>query len=322
MSTRFICPKCGRSHFSEERQESMFCKSCNKFLPKKRNLPRNLIAPISEQVSDKKSFVKQIYSNVKNMESENNTYCDQCFRKHNFVKLKAFTCKPCFPPVGSSDTGQVLFIGTNPRCRLETRDEEFYRYSLKNEENFVNFSIQGEYESKEGYHRGLFDDIHYSLHKECLYNTNRWWRLGEKSSVAEIFMCASESSGIFNNVRNLTDYTCAENYLIKYIELVKPKIIVSFGSLALQWFQKKFRSDLKEKTQKLNANYTGNPLTDTITNLHSRFSKIKINSKDETYVVFSLHPGNYLKNIDRKRLIETFTYLASLQGFDNEKISN
>lgn len=97
---------------------------------------------------------------------------------------------------------------------------------------------------------------------------------------------------------------------------------MSIGRLALQWFQKKFRIDLKQSTQNLNDKYTGNPLTDTITNLHSHFTKIGINSKDHVYVVFSLHPGSYLKKIDRKRLVETFTYLASLQGFTGEKISN
>ena len=303
----------------------MFCRECNTFLAKTSMKEKEWTAPISEEVADKESFVKEIYSNVATVGNENHTYCQKCFTTNNFVKMMDFPFKPCFPPVGSSETGQVLFIGTNPRCKPATKDEEFYRYALASEENFVKFSIDGKYKSKRGYFRRLFADPHYSIHRECLYNVNRRWRLGEKSSVTEIFMCASESSGIFNYIEHLSDFTCAENYLIKYIELVKPKIIVSLGGLALKWFQNKFPLDVKENTQKLtddkSSAYLGNPLTDTITNLHSCFTEINLKSNDSSYVVFSLHPGSYLSQIDKNKLLDTFNHLASLQGFDKENFS-
>lgn len=56
----------------------------------------------------------------------------------------------------------------------------------------------------------MFDDSHYSLHKECLYNDNRWWRLGEKSSVAEISILRDSSIEISSlGITNCVDVVVA-----------------------------------------------------------------------------------------------------------------
>jgi len=99
--------------------------------------------------------------------------------------------------------------------------------------------------------RFLFDEPHYIIDKKCLAGTNTSWKLGDKSNLAELFMCGSKNANILWKGDNLyqrydfTQHICAQKYLIKCIELVKPKVIVSFGWLTMQWFQVRFANELK-----------------------------------------------------------------------------
>lgn len=272
-------------------------------------------------IKSRESFVKQIYSNVVDLENSPFTACDRCFAKYQFSKLDDFPHKPCFPPIGSSDFDQVLFIGTNPRCRPGTKDEFFYRHALSSLKNFLRFSIDGIYKDPRGHTKRLFDDPHYRVHKECLAKVSPSWKLGQKSSVAELFMCGSEDANIFYRIHNLyqkyhlTEYICAEEYLIKYMELVKPKVIVSFGWLAKQWFQTRFPHDLKNNMQYLDGmvprDHLGDPRRKKISRLHACFAKIRLDSGYISDVIFSYHP-NRMKN--KEKLLRTFYFVAKNAG--------
>jgi len=245
------------------------------------------------------------------------TECDRCFKKFKFSQLKDFNFKPCFPPIGSSETGQVLFIAINPRCKPNSKDEEFYRHALASEDNFLQFSRDGRYKDRNGYWSRLFGDRHYRIHQRCLSEIDPAWRLGTKSSVAELFMCGKEDTEIFSKIENpLLECICAREYLIKYIELVKPKVIVTFGRLPLRWFQRKFGANIKEDIKQLDEtgshelNYFGSPLNQGIKKLHSCFSKIRLESGHISQIIFSGHPGKWMSNAEREKLLQTFSYVS------------
>jgi uracil-DNA glycosylase len=311
MTKPYVCPRCGHRYSIKERNEDEFCSECEKRLIKWTNAKGLLRHAINELV-DRDSFIKQIYSNVVVQENCPLTECDRCFAIHQFSRLSNFHHKPCFPPIGSSDKGQVLFVGSNPRCRRGTKDEDFYRHALSSPENFLQFSIDGRYEDSKGYPKWLFNDPHYRIHKDCLAEVDPSWVLGQKSSVAEIFMCGSKDSNIFSGRH---DYICAKEYLIKYIGLVKPEVIVSFGSLALQWFQMRYRNDLKGNMKYLDdtvpKNYVGDPLRSGIADLHACFSEVKTNSGCTPTAIFSYHPS-WMQN--ELALLKTFRFVMCSQS--------
>ena len=321
MSKPYICPKCGQNYSSEERSKNLFCRKCGTWLIVRAYTKQSLVHPIDKMTKSRESFIKQIYSNVEVPENSPFTECDRCFAKYQFSKLDDFPHKPCFPPIGSSEFDQVLFIGTNPRCRPGTKDEFFYRHALSSLKNFLRFSIDGIYKDPRSHTKRLFDDPHYRVHKECLAKVNPSWKLGQKSSVAELFMCGSEDANIFYRICNLyqkysrVHYICAEEYLIKYMELVKPKIVVSFGWLTMQWLQTRFANDLKRDMQYLDGtaaiDYVGDPRRKKITKLHACFSRIRLDSGHVSDVIFSLHP-NRMK--DKEKLLRTFHYVAKNAG--------
>jgi len=314
LSRPYICPKCGQDYSIKEQSESKFCRKCDTRLIVWTDAGGLLAHPIEKMPKSKKSFIKQIYSNVAVVKNSPLTECDRCFAKYRFSTLDDFPHKPCFPPIGSSDLAQVLFIGTNPRCD-KRKDEDFYRHALSSRENFLQFSNDGMYKDSDEEPRSLFHDPHYFLHAQCLWKVNPSWKLGQKSSVAELFMCCSESSNIFSGVH---EYICAEEYLIKYMELVRPKIIVSFGSHVLKWFQNRFANDLKGNVQYLDItgprDYVGDPRMDTTTRLHTCFSKIRLDSRHPSEVIFSFHP-KMMKDEDKEKLLRTFLFLAKNSGF-------
>lgn len=174
-----------------------------------------------------------------------------------------FQQKPCFPPIGSSNKNQILFIGTNPILKVGTEHERFYLNTLKDEASFLWFSKNGEYEY-EGYKANIFDHIHYNLHKRAMAKIKS--QLGKDSSVAELFICGSEdSSAIRDGWGGLVDCLCADLYLVSYMKIVKPRLIVCLGSPASQWFLKRFGQDLKNKDITI-----GTPISD----LNAQYSKV------------------------------------------------
>ena len=310
------CPSCEMTYSLAEFKNSSFCPKCGKFLTKKTIVKKKMLPAITDQIDDKESFVRNIYQN---MQITNNplTECDRCFTKFNFSRLQDFNFKPCFPPVGSSKTGQVLFVAINPRCKPGSNDEDFYRHALANEENFLQFSQDGKYKTSYGYRKKLFNDRHYSIHQQCLSKIDPSWRLGVNSSVAELFMCGKESTEIFSKIENpLLECICAREYLIKYIELIKPKVIVTLGRLPLRWFQSKFGENIKNSAKRLDKNsshelnFLGNPNSQGIKKLHSCFAKIRLESGHISQIIFSGHPGKWMSNVERKKLLQTFSYVA------------
>ena len=299
-----------------ELKNGSFCPECGKFLTAKTIVQKKMLPAITEQVDDKESFVRMIYQNALIVDKPI-TKCDKCFSKYKFSRLQDFNFKPCFPPVGSSETGQVLFIAINPRCKPGSNDEDFYRHTLASKENFIQFSKDGSYKTKHGYWKKLFSDRHYSIHQQCLSNIDPSWRLGINSSVAELFMCGKESTEIFSKIENpLLECICAREYLIKYIELIKPKVIVTFGRLPLKWFQSKFGTNIKESIKQLDKNssnelnFLGNPVNQGIKKTHSCFAKIKLESGHMMHIIFSGHPGKWMSNKEKEKLLRTFSYVA------------
>lgn len=316
LSEPYICPKCRRNYSAEERSKNKFCLKCEIHLIPWTHAKGLLVHPIEKAMKNKESFVKQIYSNVMAQKNSPITECDRCFKIYQFSELEDFPHKPCFPPIGSSDFEQVLFIGTNPRCRQGTKDEFFYRHALSSSENFLHFSNDGIYEDREGSLKPLFDDPHYRIHQECLAKVDPSWELGQKSSVAELFMCCSEDTNIFSDA---PEYICAEEYLIKYMELVKPRVIVSFGLLTMKWFQARFANELEKNMRFLDngvpRKHNGYPTKDSITKLHGHFSEISLKAKHVSTLILSLHPSKRLDYNKQKELFKSFCFVAKNVGF-------
>jgi hypothetical protein len=270
----------------------------------------------------RKYFINRIFSSVKHQVNSSDVDCDRCFARHQFTRLRRSSKKTCLPPVGSFQEGQALFVGTNPRCNLKKGDDAFYRYALSSADNFLQFSIDGKYEDSCGNTRYLFDDSHYDIHRECLARIDPTWGLGDDSSVAELFMCGSEDANIFygdkeNNLYrkyDLTEYTCAEKYLLQYIEIVKSAVIVSFGWPSLQWFQTRFVDDLRKSTKSLRhgreRKYDGYPTTDILSDLHACFSEILLKGH-QSFLIFSLHPNARGFNTEkREELLDAFDFVV------------
>jgi hypothetical protein len=252
--------------------------------------------------NERRHFIDRIFSSVKHRVNSPDADCDRCFAQHQFTRLRGSSKKTCLPPVGSFQEGQALFVGTNPRCNLEKGDDAFYRYALSSADSFLRFSIDGKYVDSFGNTRFLFDDAHYDIHKECLARIDPTWELGDDSSVAELFMCGSEDANIFyrdkeNNLYkkyDLAEYTCAEKFLLEYIDIVKPAVIVSFGWPLLQWFQTRFEDDLSKTTKSLRHGnekaYEGYPTTDNLSNLHGCICEIQL-KEHKSFLIFSMHPN-------------------------------
>jgi uracil-DNA glycosylase len=314
-----VCPKCGRRYSEEEHGRSIFCE-CGKALVRESpaSLPR--VHSIAEDTATRDSFIRQVYSNVAVLKKSPSTGCDRCYERYQFSRLGRFPYKTCLPPIGSSDRGQVLFVGTNPRCRLGTGDEDFYRHALSSEERFLQFSNDGVYRDRHGHEEWLFSDRHYGTHRACLKEISASRRLGEGSSVAELFMCGSEDANIFYKIDNLyqkyglDNYVCAQEYLVKYMEIVKPRIIVSFGWVALQWFQSRYGTDLRRRARYVEdsapKNFAGNPTRNNITRLHSCFSEITLDSGHTSSTIFSIHPARAQEE-DKAKLLRAFRFVHS-----------
>jgi hypothetical protein len=226
------CSQCKKSYSAGIIKNGLFCPKCGKFL-ETRFSSDNEVSAIEGNPDSKKSFVRSIYRNMRIVKRSANV-CDRCFERYGFSRLNKFNFKPCFPPVGSSVKGQVLFVGLNPRCKKGSDDEDFYRHALSSEDAFLQFSKDGKYQTKFGYWKELFSDGHYDIHQRCLREVNPDWKLGKNSSVAELFMCGKEDATIFNGIKDPSlECICANEYLLKYIDVVRPKIIVSFGGLPL-----------------------------------------------------------------------------------------
>lgn len=312
MSKPYICPKCGHRYSTEEHSEDSFCRECEKRMVVWTKAKEWLRHPIGD-VANKRSFVEQLYSNVATVADL--TLCDRCYDMHwRERRLDNFPHKPCFPPVGSSKVGQVLFIGTNPRCKIGTENEDFYRHALVSPANFLQFSIDGRYRDSSGNLRWLFDHPHYRIHKKCLAEVDPSWVLGRKSSVTELFMCGSENANIFSEER---EYACAEEYLTKYFGLVRPRIVVCLGSLVLRWFQKKYGNDLRRNMKypdgTVSKSFAGNPLRSGMSELHACFSEVGLDSGYTSTVIFSNHPNAW--GFDESSLFKTFRFAARKAGF-------
>jgi len=275
--------------------------------------------------SRRRDFIKHVYDNVAIQQKSSPTDCDTCFDKYDFIRLENLSKKTCLPPVGSFEERQVLFVGTNPRCNRDKGDDLFYRHALSSFDSFLQFSKDGKYEDSLGHTRFLFDFDHYNLHQKCLARIDPSWKLGDKSSVAELFMCGSKDSNIFYTGHNLykkynpTLYVCAQKYLIKYIELVKPKIIVSFGWPTMQWFQIRFWKELEKNTWFLDnetpRKYNGCPTKDGIRKLHGHFAEISLEGGHVLTLIFSLHPNARNFDFDRQEeLLELFLFVAKNLG--------
>jgi uracil-DNA glycosylase len=301
------CPSCGERYSIAEREKTRFCTKCGAHSWLTNNPETELPPPQpktkEETLSSKTAFVKKIYSNVQKQKNSPSPKCDRCFELYfknhlkdclegvRSSKMSNFNHKPCFPPIGSSAHGQVLFVGTNPRCRIGSDDEHFYLYALASEENFLKFSENGRYEHDDSM-PSVFDDSHYSLHKRCMGNLGL--ELGDDSSVTELFMCGSKDSTVIQNARAI----CANEYLIQYLKLIEPRIIVSLGSPAMQWFQSTFFQDLRKIISGSGGNLLG------ISEMNAKYSEIELTPSLTSTVIFTLHPND--RNPNKAELHEEF----------------
>lgn len=309
MPIKLSCQNCHQELSEEEVKSNKCCPKCGTWL----KVNRTIIAEPQEKPDSKTAFAKMLYSNVKTQQNSSCEECDRCFqlnfkkplkeqlKQHSESEMANFTAKPCFPPIGSSAKNQILFIGTNPRLTIGSSDEGFYLHALKNEASFLQFSKKGEY-VYEGYNTSVLADPHYKLHRTAMKRLNL--ELGQDSSVAELFMCASKDSSIlYEGWGSLIDCTCADLYLINYMKIVKPRLIVCLGSPATQWFLKRFSQEMKNKNLAI-----GSSMAD----LNAEYSKVQLTQNFTSTVIFTLHPNDHHpnKSILHYEFLERFKRLA------------
>ena len=308
MIIKFSCQNCEQELSKEEVESNKCCPKCGKWL----KVNKKSVTEGHEKISSKTAFVKTLYSNVKTQQNSSCEECDRCFqlyfkkplekqlKEHPESEMASFQQKPCFPPIGSSAKNQILFIGTNPLLKVGTEHELFYLNHLKDEKSFLQFSKNGEYD---GYKANIFDHIHYSLHRSAMATIKE--QLGHDSSVAELFMCASEDSkAIREGWGGLVDCLCADLYLVDYMKIVKPRLIVCLGSPASQWFLKRFVQDLKNKDLSVGTS---------ISDLNAKHSKVRLTQNFTSTVLFTLHPNDRYtsnKSVLQYQFLEVFKSLA------------
>jgi hypothetical protein len=287
---KLSCQNCKQELSEQEVKANKCCPKCGSWL----KVNRAIMSEPHEKPESKIAFVRMLYSNVKKQQGSPCQECDECFQKifkkalkeqlkaYPDSELASFTAKPCFPPIGSAAKGQILFIGTNPRLRVGSEDEDFYLGPMTDEDSFLRFSKKGDYEY-DGFKRNLLAIPHYKIHRLAMKQIGL--KLGEDSSIAELFMCASHKSNtLYDAWGGLIDCTCANLYLLDYMKITKPRLIVCLGSPASQWFLKRFGEGMKNK--KLSA---GSPIEE----LNAEYSKVQLTPSFTTTVLFTIHPNNH-----------------------------
>jgi uracil-DNA glycosylase len=140
-----------------------------------------------------------------------------------------------FPPtIGASGEAPILFVGINPRRSRTNRDlhdalmasaDAFHELARNRYQGRRYIALSG----------GL--EEHYVDHARVVGYVFPGHDFEGVAAVTELFLCAKEkSSGL-----PVMQSPCAEQFLDRTVQQVKPKVIVPVGKQVLRYFQHRFR---------------------------------------------------------------------------------
>lgn len=121
----------------------------------------------------------------------------------------------------------ILFVGLNLRC--SPSNIALHRWLASNFQNFTTLA-RNVYMDGRGYIRPQGPEPHYYAHMRIVEKVfGQGCHFEDHAAVTEVFLCASNSSEkIYGDVRNCRSQ-CANTFLCRVIQRLKPKVIVSVG---------------------------------------------------------------------------------------------
>lgn len=167
--------------------------------------------------------------------------CEHCADRGAFTRSPDSGRFYKFPPIiGATGEADLLFIGINPRRsssnralhdRLMGSAEEFAKLAM----NRVN--------TREAYIASDGEEEHYHCHMiviEAVFGIETAFET--KAAVTELMHCASASEP---TVLSQKKSPCAERYLGRVIQIVKPKVVIAVGSSVRRHLEKHFREEIR-----------------------------------------------------------------------------
>ena len=131
-----------------------------------------------------------------------------------------------FPPIiGAQGPAQLLFVGINPR-RSDT-NRELHNWLMQSPDAFAQLAENRQQDGRPYVaHDG--DEEHYRCHAVVVEGVfvGHERRFESKAAVTELYFCASESG---SELLELGRSPCAERYLSRVIDIVKPSIVIAVG---------------------------------------------------------------------------------------------
>ncbi len=138
-----------------------------------------------------------------------------------------------FPPtIGAKGEAPLLFIGINPRISksncflhmaLMSNPKKFNDLACNRYGNYNYIAINGM-------------ERHYNIHALIASSVFPGKSFEDTAAVTELFLCAKETSEDLP----LDNSPCADKYLDRTINQVKPRVIIPLGRIVLSYLQTKF----------------------------------------------------------------------------------
>jgi uracil-DNA glycosylase len=146
-----------------------------------------------------------------------------------------------FPAIiGAPGEAVLLFIGINPR--QDERNLDLHNWLMASQENFKQLA-----QNRDRYRRPYIApramERHYHCHMiviEGVFGIGTPFEA--KAAVTEIYLCANESGSALLDARRSP---CAERYLGRVVEIVKPQVVVAVGKGVHQHLSDYFSDAIK-----------------------------------------------------------------------------
>lgn len=138
-----------------------------------------------------------------------------------------------FPPlIGTTDKADLLFVGINPR-RSDT-NVALHDDLMQSKQVFMDLALNRTKDA--AYIHTTGGEPHYNDHLEVIRQIYGEPRPFEScAAVTELFLCATETSVNLPKPES----ECADIFLPKVLELIRPKAIVAVGSRVMDYFRTK-----------------------------------------------------------------------------------
>ena len=166
--------------------------------------------------------------------------CKQCASLTGFVAHQQTERLYKFPPIiGKRENAEILFIGINPR-RSKT-NLPLHNWLMESLGHFAKLAANRLGDGKP-YIAADGEEEHYHCHMivlEGVYSPGI--RFEEKAAVTEMYHCVNgRGAELLNDGKS----PCAERYLARVIQIVKPKVVIAIGAGVRKHLEQHFPQEI------------------------------------------------------------------------------